>query len=504
MTPVATIGVVGAGAMGRGIAELAARNGFSVRLYDAADGAVARAIAAVGDRLGGDVAKGRLETAEAVAISGRVAVASLGETARADLVIEAIVESLAAKQALFRVIEAEARPGTILATNTSSLSVAKIVEALGDPGRFAGLHFFNPPTRMRVVEIVRGPKTRDETVATLQAVAEELGQRALLVGDTPGFLVNHLGRGYAGEALRILDEGIATPAEIDAIAKGALHFKMGPFELLDLTGLDVSAEVTRQVWKGFGEEPRFKLAPIAEKRVAMGLLGRKSGGGFYEYDSDGKARIPRTGRRDAAPPSRVPVRLVGIPPDLAAEVSHLFPPELVTSDSDAVAVVGPIGSDVATEARRLALDPKRTVGVDPIFTDTATVAGAHGADAALAGGVAASIRAAGHEAVVVRDGPGMPAQRIAAMIVLIAAEAAARGLATPADIDAATRLALAWPRGPLELGDAVGARRIASIAAGLHSLTADRRWRRSAWLDARAKAGQPLAQSLAAAALPTN
>ena len=282
MSAVATIGVVGAGAMGRGIAELAARSGIYVRLYDAAEGAVARAIVAIGDRLGGDVAKGRLDAAEAGAIGGGIAAGTLAEVAAADLVIEAIVEDLAAKQALFRAIESEARPGTILATNTSSLSVAEIAEALRDPGRFAGLHFFNPPTRMRVVEIVRGPKTREETVAALQAVAEKLGQRAFLVRDTPGFLVNHIGRGYTGEALRVLDEGIATPAEIDAIAKGALHFRMGPFELLDLTGLDVSAEVTRQVWTGFGEEPRFRLAPIAEKRVAAGLLGRKTDRGFYE------------------------------------------------------------------------------------------------------------------------------------------------------------------------------------------------------------------------------
>ena len=116
----------------------------------------------------------------------------------------------------------------------------------------------------------------------MQAVAAPLGQRAFLVGDTPGFLVNHLGRGYVGEALRILDEGIASPADIDAIAKGALRFRMGPFEFLDLTGLDVSAEVTRQVWQGFDEEPRFGLAPIAERRVAAGLLGRKTGHGFYD------------------------------------------------------------------------------------------------------------------------------------------------------------------------------------------------------------------------------
>ncbi|HET7718237.1 MAG TPA: 3-hydroxyacyl-CoA dehydrogenase family protein, partial [Bauldia sp.] len=277
----------------------------------------------------------------------------------------------------------------------------------------------------------------------------------------------------------------------------ALHFRMGPFELLDLTGLDVSVEVTRQVWKGFGEEPRFALAAVAESRVSAGLLGRKSGRGFYEYGGEGRMRLPRDeGRRDpsiSADPEPVRVRLVGMAPDLADGVRALFPKACVASDDDAVAVVGPVGSDVATEVRRLGLDPRRSVGVDPVFTDVVTLAGAPGTKADIVAGVAASIRAGGRGAVVVRDGKGMPAQRIAAMIVLIAADAAGRGLAAPADIDAAARLALAYPLGPLELGDRVGARRISAIASGLHALTGEARWRRSGWLEARAGRMQRLA-----------
>jgi len=504
MTGIAAIGVVGAGAMGRGIAELAARGGFGVRLHDAAAGAAERAVATIGDALRRDVEKGRLDASEAAAIGGRVSPAALDAVARADLVIEAIAEDLAAKQDLFRRIDAAAPPETILATNTSSLSVARIAEAVRDPGRFAGLHFFNPPTRMRVVEIVRGANTRDRTIAALEAVAGRLGQRAFLVGDTPGFLVNHLGRGYVGEALRLLDEGVATAAEIDAIAKGALGFRMGPFELLDLTGLDVTAEVTRQIWAGFGEEPRFALAPVAERRVAAGLLGRKTGRGFYDYDSDGRM-LAHPGNEGETPPVDAvltPVRLVGIPPDLLPGVTALFPPELVTSDSGAIAIVGPVGADTATEARRHGLDPGRTVGVDPVFTGVAVLSGCvRGVSAGVVDavqGVVAAIRAVRRTVVVVPDDKGMPAQRLAAMIVLIAADAAARGISLPADIDAAPRLALAWPRGPLELGDRVGAVRISAIAAGIHALTGAPRWRPSAWLDDRAKAGARLAGPAAA------
>lgn len=489
MSDLATIGIAGAGAMGRGIAELAAREGFAVRLHDARDGGAEAAIAAIEEALRRDVAKGRIDAADAESIRSHLAPATLAETARADLVIEAIVEDLAAKQALFAAIEASARPETVIATNTSSLSVAALARDLRDPGRFAGLHFFNPPTRMRIVEIVRGPATRDATLAALHSLAERLGQHAVLVGDTPGFLVNHLGRGYVGESLRILDEGVATPAALDAIAKGALGFRMGPCELLDLVGLDVSAEVTRQLWRGFDEEPRFRLAPIAEARVAAGLLGRKSGRGFYDYGPDGRSVTPPPEDRGAAP---LPVRLVGMAEAVAADVARLFPAALLADDPAAVPVVAPIGTDVASEACRHGLDPATTVGIDPVFTGVVTVAAT---DEARAAGVAAAIRATGREAIAVRDGGGMPAQRIAAMIVLVAAEAARHGIAGPADIDAAARLALAYPRGPLELGDRVGPARIAVIAAGFHALTGDARWRPSPWLDARILEGLPLSPS---------
>jgi len=482
MGVIRTIGVIGAGTMGRGIAELAARNGFSVTVHDAADNAAAHAIGTVRDGLGRDISKGRMTRTEAEVVVGRLASDNLAAAVAADLVIEAALEDIKVKRSLFREISRLASPEAILTTNTSSLSIAAIAEGVSDPSRFAGLHFFNPPTRVRAVEIVRGPATAAATTETLRWFAGALGQRPFVVGDTPGFLVNHIGRAFTGESLRILDEGIASATEIDRIVRDALHFRMGPFELLDLVGLDISAAVAEQVWRAFGGEPRFRPAPIVAERVGRGLLGRKSGSGFYEYDSRGRPLSDGEPDLHGVPQ---PVRLVGFDASSARRVAGLFPPDMVTMDPTAIALVGPIGGSAATEAGRLGLDPARTVAIDTIFTDRVTLAGAPD----IAAAVAAGVRAAGHPVSVVADGPGLPAQRIATMMVLVAAEAAAAGIGTPEDIDVAARLALAYPRGPFELCDAVGAETIAAMAAGLFALTGDRRWRPSAWLDRHAQTG---------------
>ena len=348
---------------------------------------------------------------------------------------------------------------------------------------------------MRIVEIVRGSATSHANRHGAPRPFRAARPAAFVVGDTPGFLVNHIGRAFTGEALRMLDEGVAPPADIDRIARDAIHFRMGPFELLDLTGLDVSAEVTEQVWKGFGEEPRFRLAPIARRQVAAGWFGSKTGRGFYSYDATGKAII-ETRAADAAEPTKI--CLVGFEDDIAASIAALFPPGHVVTDPSAVALVGPVGASAADEARRHGLDPKRTVGIDPLFTDLVTLADA-GSETGPAASVAASLALAGRDSAIVADGPGMPAQRIAGMMVLVAASAVERRIGTPADIDAAARLALAYPLGPLELGDRIGAGRVAAIAARLFALTGDPRWRPSPWLDARVAAGQSLALPLSAA-----
>ena len=238
MTPTyTTVGVVGAGAMGRGIAQIAAQAGSTVKLYDTQPQAVAKArdeLFSQWDRL---LEKGRMDAAAVQACKQRLQAAdSLQALADCDLVVEAVVERLDVKKALFAELEAIVRPGAVLATNTSSLSVTAIAAGLKRPQRFAGYHFFNPVPLMKVVEVVAGLKTDPAVCAGLAEYARQMGHTPVQAQDTPGFIVNHAGRGYGTEALRIVGEGVADFATIDRILKDQVGFKLGPFELMDLTG----------------------------------------------------------------------------------------------------------------------------------------------------------------------------------------------------------------------------------------------------------------------------
>ena len=278
------VAIVGAGAMGRGIAQMAAQAGSKVLLVDSMPGAAERALATLAEQWRKLHDKGRLEATERDALIARVhAVSTTREVVHCDLVIEAIIEDLEVKRQLFRELEEIVSPSTVLATNTSSLSVTAIAKALRNPERFAGFHFFNPVPLMKVVEVVAGFKTANEVCARLAGYAQQMGHQAVQAQDTPGFIVNHAGRAYGTEALRIAGEGVADFATIDRILKDQAGFKLGPFELLDLTGLDVSHPVMESIYRQYYEEPRYRPSAIAAQRVAAGVFGRKSGEGFYRY-----------------------------------------------------------------------------------------------------------------------------------------------------------------------------------------------------------------------------
>ena len=279
----ARVGIVGAGLMGRGIAQVAAQAGFDVILYDEKPGAAADAPGSIGSALAKLVDKGKLSPAAAESAVARIhAAADLGALAGERLVIEAIVERLDAKQALFRQLEGIVDEQCILASNTSSLSVTAIAAACTHPERVAGLHFFSPVPLMKVVEVIAGLLTAPQVIEDLQGFVARLGHTPVRAKDTPGFIVNHAGRGFGTEALRILGEGIADHATIDRILRAA-GFRMGPFELFDLTGLDVSHPVMESIYHQYYEEPRFRPSPVTAQRLAAGVLGRKSGRGFYDY-----------------------------------------------------------------------------------------------------------------------------------------------------------------------------------------------------------------------------
>ncbi|MGY8941846.1 MAG: 3-hydroxyacyl-CoA dehydrogenase NAD-binding domain-containing protein [Flavobacteriales bacterium] len=281
------VGIVGAGAMGSGIAQIAAQTGWQVLLLDQSSERLAKSadqLASVCDRL---VEKGRLESVESVAMQERIVrTTDLQSLASCHLIIEAIVEDFDAKKGVLQALEEIVGESTVLATNTSSLSVTGLAGVLKHPSRFLGLHFFNPAPLMALVEVVPAMQTDQQHVVQCLDWMKAWGKVPVQAKDTPGFIVNRIARPFYGEALRIVEEGLASPYEVDAAMKDA-GFKMGPFELMDLIGNDVNYAVTKSVFEAFYFDPRYRPSLIQKRHVEAGWLGRKTGRGYYSYQ-DGK------------------------------------------------------------------------------------------------------------------------------------------------------------------------------------------------------------------------
>ncbi|HVQ21926.1 MAG TPA: 3-hydroxyacyl-CoA dehydrogenase NAD-binding domain-containing protein [Candidatus Saccharimonadia bacterium] len=290
------VGVVGAGTMGAGIAQVCLLGGHEVRLYDVSPEATDAGRRRLEARLGQMVAKGRLDAAAHESASAHLTtVADLGDVAEgADMVIEAAVEDLAAKQAIFGTLDRAAPPEALLATNTSALSVTAIAQATTRPGRVIGLHFFNPAPLMPLVEVVAGARTEGPTIDAAMEFIRALGKDPIPCRDAPGFIVNRVNRPFTLEALRMLEAGEADIQAVDA-AMVAGGYPMGPFALVDLVGVDVNLAVARTLYEGFEEAERFRPSPVQERLVAAGTLGRKSGRGFYRYDEVGGLIGPAEG-----------------------------------------------------------------------------------------------------------------------------------------------------------------------------------------------------------------
>jgi 3-hydroxybutyryl-CoA dehydrogenase len=491
-----TLAVVGAGVMGRGIAQVLAQAGIRVLLHDARTGAAEDAKRQVVRQLERLVEKGRMTGEAADGAAGRIEIAgSLAALAPAHGVIEAIVEDLDAKRALFAELERIVGDDCLLATNTSSLPVTAIASACKHPDRVAGFHFFNPVPLMKVVEVIDGLLTAPWVGEALAAIASRCGHKPVKAKDTPGFIVNHAGRGYGTEALRIAGEGIADFHEIDRILRDAAGFRMGPFELLDLTGLDVSHPVMESIYHQYYEEPRYRPSPITAQRMAAGALGRKSGRGFYAYP-DGKPETEPARPAPAARPARVWLSRAALGMKLGELLSRLGAPfdHNPRPAAQSLCLVAPLGQDATTAALEQGLDPRRTVAVDCLFpldrrrtlmttpvTSPTLREAAHGLLAA--DGVPVS---------VIRDSPGFVAQRVIATVVNIACDIAQQRIASPADIDAGATLGLGYPQGPLAWGDALGAATVLRILEAMHAFYGDPRYRASPWLKRRARLGLSL------------
>ena len=489
--------------MGRGIAQVATEGGINVRIFDDKPGAAEAALAFVTRMLDRQAEKGTITADAAREAAARVAITgSLEEIARADIVIEAIIEEIGAKHLLFAALDAAAPRDTILASNTSSLPVTAIAAPCRYRERIAGMHFFNPVPLMKLVEIIPGLATSDHATHTLVALARRMGREPVISTDSPGFIVNHVGRAYAPEAGRIVAENIAGFSEVDRIMTGAPGFRLGPFALLDLIGSDISVAVMESIWGQFFAEPMYATGPELKLRVTGGLYGAKTGAGWYTY-ADGRRQepaiapppgLPKHGPRSVwvMPSSTMPtftttlrerLQSAGLPLDLSEHPTGA-----------ALILLTPVGWDLTTAVRDLELDPRRAVAVDMLFglEGPRTLMVTPATDPVFRDAAHALLAADGSPVVVINDSPGFVAQRIVAHIINVACQVASRGIASPADIDRGSRLGLGYPHGPLAWGDQLGAACVLHILERLEDFYRDPRYRPSPWLKRRAMLGLSL------------
>ena len=453
-----TIGVCGAGTMGAGIARLAGAAGARVLVHDPVAGGVA-----------------------------------LEELAPCERVLEAAPEDLGLKQKLFAALEGVVAAEAVLATNTSSIPVTSIAAATGRPERVVGMHFFNPPERMGLVEVVAGARSGPQALAVARAAARAMGKQAIDVADGPGVLVNRCNRPFGLEALRIVAEGLATPEQVDRIARLGGGYRMGPFELMDLVGLDVTAAVQRSFWEQSYGEPRWRPSPAVAQLVAAGRLGRKSGQGWYEHPhrrADPEAPDPGGGDGlvvvagesllaaelldaavqagwDAATPDEAEGEVPALIVDCGAaddDPPLQGGPQVLLVDAAPLSAQDPGG----TSAGFFALPPLGAL-VELTRSPTTSPAAAAAAERFFA--------STGRVVEWVGDAPGLVLGRIVAQLVNEACFAIGAGVGAPADVDAGMVLGLNHPRGPLEWADALGPAEVLAVIGGLHAEYAEERYR---------------------------
>lgn len=461
MTAVLTnIGVCGAGAMGSGIAQVAAQNGAQVTLFDMSAEALASAEKRIAGSVDGLVAKGRLASDEAEAIKRRITITDeLEALSGCDLVIEAIIEDASVKADLFARLEAILAPDAIIATNTSSLPIARLARSLGDPARFVGMHFFNPPTVMKLVEVIGGPATDSAALAAIHATAQAWGKVAVRVADVPGFIVNRVARPFYAEAFLAWQEQAAAPAEIDALFRSA-GFRMGPLELTDFIGQDVNFTVARSVYDSYFGHTRFRPQLKQAGLVDAGWLGRKSGHGVYDYALANPIDTS-CGTRHDGPVSEAAQAA-------AQALLTALPGEIITCGNVDIAVT------CGATAMALSVASGRATGVFDWFEAGSTGAIGFAASDDTAAGVVAAIAAALDRPLIrIADRPGLIVCRTLAQIVNAAADAVFEKVADEEGIDSAMRFGANYPFGPFGWADRYGRTQVRRALSAIAHETGD-------------------------------
>jgi 3-hydroxybutyryl-CoA dehydrogenase len=501
--PPQTIGVIGAGTMGAGIAQLACLAGARTLVHDAVPQALERGLDAIRAQLERGVQRGRLTESDAQAAAQRLqASPSLEELEPCQLVIEAAAESLQVKRELFgRLSEQIVSEDCVLATNTSSLLVTAIASAAKNPERVVGMHFFNPAPVMALLEVVAGDQTAAPALAVARAAGEAMGKQVIEAADGPGFLVNRCNRPFGLEALKLLQEGVASVEEIDRICRLGGGFRMGPFELMDLVGVDVGLDVSRSFYEQSFGEPRWRPSPITVRTVAAGRLGRKAGTGYYDYadgphrpqdpepitpgGGDGVIVIAGDGTLAAELRSAAVAAgwQVATPAEAAGEAVPFLILDLGTDGDEAEAPLQGAPQAICCAAGSLAaLDPGGgSVGFHalPPFADTRLVELTRGPDTAesAATAIARFFATLGKHTAWVGDAPGLVLGRVVCQVTNEAAFALGEGIGSADDIDAGLVHGLNYPRGILRWADAIGLDHVLAVLDALSDERREERYR---------------------------
>lgn len=510
MSSSASLGVVGGGTMGQGIALVGLLAGLRVVLVEPVD--------AMRDRARDYLHRHLEKKGQGDRMRELQLVADLESLRGVRVAIEAVPEDLDLKQAIFRQLDMLCPAPAVLATNTSTLSVGAIGSATGSPDRVAGMHFFNPAAVLPLVEIIRAEATSEVTVQALLELASQLSKTAIVARDTPGFVVNRVARPFYGEALRLLAEGAAPAATIDKIVERGGRFRLGPFRLIDLIGVDVNLAATRSMFEQTFGEPRYRPHWIQEQMVRQGRLGRKAGRGFYSYSSEAPASESAEELAVGPAEGRVTIGSGTWAPglvDLCRQAGYSVDP---APGADTAAAFVAAGRD--EEALNLAADydrrmpktaplfcqaadvevsemaprlshPERLVGFDGLFLEegaAVTLVPGPGLAGAVRERAEAIWRSLGREPIWIAESPGLVLPRIVGMVANEAAFAVAEGVARGETIDLAMKLGTHYPHGPLEWGEAIGWRRILAVLDHLSRETGEERYRAAPWLRRKARA----------------
>lgn len=496
-----TVAVVGSGAMGAGIAQVAAAAGHSVILYDTRPEATEAALGTIRKTFQMLADKGRMKAEAAAAAGARLrAATALAELAGAQLVVEAIVENLEVKRGLFATLEEVVGADCILATNTSSISVTALAAKLRLPGRLVGMHFFNPVPLMALVEVISGLATDSDVADTVYATAAAWGKSPVHAKSTPGFIVNRVARPYYAEGLRLLTEQAGDAATIDAILREAGGFRMGPFELMDLIGHDVNFAVTQSVFQAYFNDPRFTPSLQQQELVSAGYLGRKTGRGFYPYGKDAAPPQPHTEAPHAAPQQVTLAGRSAVAEVLAARIAAAGVTVLRT---DAAPADGPLlacgGAVLHLTDGRSATQRARDSGVaNTVLLDLAldyasagriALAAADQCDVDAYRALVGLFQAAGFAVSQLDDVPGMAVMRTVAMLANEAADAVNQGVCSAEGADLAMRKGVNYPRGPLAWADAIGLKYVMTVLQNLAAAYGEDRYRVSPLIRRKVAAG---------------